>query len=509
MTNCGVVNLNRLAILTISATVSFLVFCQVQHSYQENPIDTSFQQNKTQDIQAPLEQYESGKAVKDIQCSSGLRLALKAENGHPVCLTTSTAQALLSRGFILPLTTLSAPFHLLHSIASGSSPLMVGFYLQNDNISSIKYWNFGDNRTDNSTHSYIENHMYVLPHINDTKWNFKGNVTIEYPAKNKVTIENFSVTVFNKDKRYIRNLDQYEGVIYQKDADGFDISVNGTELPDLRWVWGDKQVISGKSYTNPFHPYNNYGNFTGAVKLTPQLSSEYDTWNFGVLVLSSEEPKPTRIYDQPYPTDLESAAGTDQFRVGQKLCFYFSADNNNEPSKKFVPTNTDDCKVIKPSSESNKFSDPANIDHTVWNFSNTQRRYTSADLELSPTYTFTKNGTYSVNCTITYYDNTNITLSKAISILPLRTLSMWPNPVHVGDTIHVNGSYYAPEQGVDVWADVGRDGTYLTTLQVNPITKIIDGTFQLPDNIPVGQHIMYVTNGTDRHLAEIKFSVTQ
>lgn len=47
----------------------------------------------------PLDQFKSGIAAKDIQCKQGLQLVIRSEDSSPACVTSQTAQRLVSLGW--------------------------------------------------------------------------------------------------------------------------------------------------------------------------------------------------------------------------------------------------------------------------------------------------------------------------------------------------------------------------------------------------------------------------
>ena len=49
--------------------------------------------------QSPLNQFKSGVAAKSVQCQSGFSLVLKAEDGSPACVHSSSVQILIQRGW--------------------------------------------------------------------------------------------------------------------------------------------------------------------------------------------------------------------------------------------------------------------------------------------------------------------------------------------------------------------------------------------------------------------------
>ncbi len=55
--------------------------------------------NTTTTIPPPLKQFKSGIAAKDIKCQEGLQLVIKTEDGSPACVTSTTAQKLVERGW--------------------------------------------------------------------------------------------------------------------------------------------------------------------------------------------------------------------------------------------------------------------------------------------------------------------------------------------------------------------------------------------------------------------------
>src|SRR5574337_1838675 len=212
--------------LAVSTIALVLLFCQMQTSYQDSAGSASNQE--AIQVGTPLAQYESGISIKNIKCSDGLQLALRSENDYPICISPSTQEKLASQGFIVPLAAVLSQPVLIQSISYGPSPLTVGFYLTDNDIYTIKNWNFGDNKTDNSTYSIIENHPYTLPHRNDISWKFTGHVYVmdswnKHPQYNVTFIVNVTKKQY---KPYISNFNQYEGILYQHDADGLDVATN-------------------------------------------------------------------------------------------------------------------------------------------------------------------------------------------------------------------------------------------------------------------------------------------
>ena len=47
----------------------------------------------------PLDQFKSGIAAKDIQCKQGLQLVIRSEDSSPACVSSQTAQRLVSLGW--------------------------------------------------------------------------------------------------------------------------------------------------------------------------------------------------------------------------------------------------------------------------------------------------------------------------------------------------------------------------------------------------------------------------
>ena len=50
-------------------------------------------------ITTPLKQFKSGISAKDVKCTSGLQLVIKTKDGSPACVTPSTAQKFVQRGW--------------------------------------------------------------------------------------------------------------------------------------------------------------------------------------------------------------------------------------------------------------------------------------------------------------------------------------------------------------------------------------------------------------------------
>jgi hypothetical protein len=496
----------RKCILVILLVIVICILYQPQTSYQDSHID-----KKSQQQESPIKQYESGNIIKNIKCPNYMQLAEKAETGYPVCLTPSTEKILASRGFIVTLGTLSTNPPILQSISYGRSPLTVGFYLTESNPFTLKNWNFGDNKTDNLTNSYIENHQYFFPHRNGKIWNFTGNVTVMDSDKTQQYIVSFKVSLLNKTRQYITNFDQYESIIYQNDADGFSVnSGNIGEQPIWSWTWGDDDSDHpvGSEYTNPFHTYTIGKNFTGDVAIIPRgFKQPIDDWPFGVLVLNYSEPRPTRIYDDVYP-GKEFVVDTDMFRVNQNLCFYFSADNNHDVKKTFE-NNDGRCGVKGHENIKNRLTDIDKISHVTWFFGN--KNVTSNDPldQLLPKYVFTKNGTFNVNCTIYYNDRTHVSLSKTVVIFPKdRTLTLNATSGSKGDPISVSGSYYGPETRVRVLMHVGNVDYQEGAFYVDNLTKTFTGQFNLK-TFGVGgpQHIQVKDYYGGDPLADVIFTI--
>lgn len=59
----------------------------------------SMQQKQNNFIPSPLQQFRSGVAAKDVKCSDGFTLVIKAEDGSPACTSSQTAQILIERGW--------------------------------------------------------------------------------------------------------------------------------------------------------------------------------------------------------------------------------------------------------------------------------------------------------------------------------------------------------------------------------------------------------------------------
>jgi hypothetical protein len=52
--------------------------------------------------EAPLKQFKSGVLPQDVKCKEDLVLVIKAENGTPACVISTTGQKLLERGWVTP-----------------------------------------------------------------------------------------------------------------------------------------------------------------------------------------------------------------------------------------------------------------------------------------------------------------------------------------------------------------------------------------------------------------------
>ena len=50
----------------------------------------------------PLKQFKSGVTAKDVKCESGFSLVLKAEDGSPACVHSSSVQILIQLGWAAP-----------------------------------------------------------------------------------------------------------------------------------------------------------------------------------------------------------------------------------------------------------------------------------------------------------------------------------------------------------------------------------------------------------------------
>ncbi|MFZ0183396.1 MAG: hypothetical protein WBV92_08495 [Nitrosotalea sp.] len=53
----------------------------------------------TAKMQTPLQQVKAGVAPKDVQCTAGTSLIMKAEDGSAACVDSSTATILITRGW--------------------------------------------------------------------------------------------------------------------------------------------------------------------------------------------------------------------------------------------------------------------------------------------------------------------------------------------------------------------------------------------------------------------------
>lgn len=87
-------------ILTLSFPVSF----GLGYGSIAKPVVTS----------TPLKIFKEGISVKDIVCTEGLQLIIKAEDGSPACVKPDTAQKLIERGWA-KITVTIATFDVIHS----------------------------------------------------------------------------------------------------------------------------------------------------------------------------------------------------------------------------------------------------------------------------------------------------------------------------------------------------------------------------------------------------------
>lgn len=55
-------------------------------------------------IESPLAQFKSGIPPEQVSCKDGLEIAIKKNNGHPLCLTSQTKEKLIQRGWAEPAT---------------------------------------------------------------------------------------------------------------------------------------------------------------------------------------------------------------------------------------------------------------------------------------------------------------------------------------------------------------------------------------------------------------------
>jgi hypothetical protein len=85
---------------------------------------------------SPLQQVQSGLSPQDVKCNEGLVLIIKTEDGSPACVTQSTADALITRGWGKSLTDVTS------SSIGTSQPSNLIITLQDNN--NLIHLNKGD-----------------------------------------------------------------------------------------------------------------------------------------------------------------------------------------------------------------------------------------------------------------------------------------------------------------------------------------------------------------------------
>ncbi len=68
-------------------------------SNMTTPAPTNTPANNPSQSMSPLKQFKSGITAKSIECKSGFNLVLKAEDGSPACVHSSSVQILIQRGW--------------------------------------------------------------------------------------------------------------------------------------------------------------------------------------------------------------------------------------------------------------------------------------------------------------------------------------------------------------------------------------------------------------------------
>ena len=64
---------------------------------KQNPV------NITSQILSPHQQFKSGIAANNVKCENNLQLVIKAEDGHPACVSYNTSKMLVERGWAKPI----------------------------------------------------------------------------------------------------------------------------------------------------------------------------------------------------------------------------------------------------------------------------------------------------------------------------------------------------------------------------------------------------------------------
>jgi PKD repeat protein len=358
--------------------------------------------------------------------------------------------------------------------AHGTTPFMEGFYLQGAQPGTLKTWNWGDTKPDETTTSVVMNHDYRL-NKNDTSLQFKGNVT-EWDYDNPTKIrdrEYFTVTVDNTNLK--ANYDQFEGVIIKNDYAGFSVSTPA-QPTWYTWYW-DKTNPNDYDYTsldnsNPGHEYSNIGKFHGYVTLAS--SSVNEEKDFCIMTISN----------------MRNITG--EINVTDKL-FYIA------PS---VYLANDDLTFVlekTPAPGLLTYSNPGYL----WSFGDK-----SPPSRVQPaSHMYENNGTYLVKVNAT--DSRGyLTLSKTIVILK-PTMSIFPKSGPVGTNVIINGSQF-PDGNYT--GEVGKN----LLLVVNPTFPVTvrNGTFSLSYQIPSGTQngsktidVEYLPTG--KILASTNFNVTR
>ena len=80
----------------------FLVI-QIKDGFEKNNLDTSLKSDfvSSNSKLSPLKQVANGILPKDVSCKENMQLILKISDGSPACVTTTTAEKLIQRGWKL------------------------------------------------------------------------------------------------------------------------------------------------------------------------------------------------------------------------------------------------------------------------------------------------------------------------------------------------------------------------------------------------------------------------
>lgn len=402
--------------MTVFVILFGLICCQTYSSYGDNaiPSKTLARVNSTQIIELPpLEQTNMGIPKEDVYCHFGFVKVFSLDESnkpHVACVNPQDESKIIERGWNPVISTKNEKITLVMSTSNGTNPLEVGFFLNGSSIDDRKFWMFGNGHAEQNF-DLLENQLYSFPAGSNTIHTYSGYVNIaDYNGSKIPTNIQFNIIVApNTNTTIISNFGQNEGILYQKDSDGFDISTSITPsnpclsgYPCIIWKFGDDSVSAKKTLNdntpNPFHQYTKAGILHGTVSVEADsaVTSSWKTgyWNFATLVLNSTiQNKAPRIN----VTENGMETPRDQWPANQSLIF--QADNtpaNMLPGESLIYT---------------------------WSFGNNTAPKPPTS---SPTidYTYNRNGTYLVNLTMTAKSNNKITFHDSL----LKTIFICPNP---------------------------------------------------------------------------------